>query len=298
VTGPDWSADLHDAIIAGRRLRYLDRGTGVGAPLLLIHGLGGCWQWWAQCVAPLSAGRRVIAVDLPGFGASDPLRPPAEMATHAATLVKLLDALGVPQVVVCAHSMGGLVAMRLAVTHRERVGGVVLVCAGGIHLDPVRLKLVMLGFRAFHAAFAQPRVARAFALRPRLRRRLFASAIADPAALDPALTSELVFGLALAPGFLAALGAGIRVANEIEPEEVTVPVLLVWGDRDPILPVASARELEARLPNAHLAVIGGAGHAPMLERPDRLAALVGEFVSGLDPRPPVANRSRRQRSFT
>jgi pimeloyl-ACP methyl ester carboxylesterase len=267
----DWTPHVRDATVLGRRLRYVDYGDG--PPLLLVHGLGGCWQWWLENIEALGVDNRVIAVDLPGFGASEPLPPPGEMATHAEALVALLDALGVEQVVLCAHSMGGLIALRLAADHTARLRGLVLVCAGGILLDARRLALVTSAFRASYALLARPGVLRAFALRPRLRRLLFGAALGDPGALAPELAARIVPMLA-APGFMDALRSGVRVANDVRAEEIDVPALLIWGDLDPILPVAGARELAERMPNARLEVMAGTGHGPMLERPGEFSELV------------------------
>jgi pimeloyl-ACP methyl ester carboxylesterase len=66
----------------------------------------------------------------------------------------------------------------------------------------------------------------------------------------------------------------VRVANDVRAEEIDVPALLIWGDKDPILPVAGARELAERMPNARLEVMAGTGHGPMLERPGEFSELV------------------------
>ena len=269
---------MRDATVLGRRLRFVDYGHGPG--LLLVHGLGGCWQWWLENIPALGEKHRVIAVDLPGFGASEQLPPPATMAMHAATLRALLDHAGLERAILAAHSMGGLVALRFAADRAtaDRLDGLILVCAGGILLDPARLTLLGIGFRAFYALFAAPGVPRAFALRPRLRHLLFSRAVVDRRTLDPRMAAQLVPNLA-APGFPGAVRAGIQSANDTDPQDVRTPTLLVWGDRDPILPVAGARQLAERMPDAHLHVMEGVGHCPMFERDAAFNALVAGFAS-------------------
>jgi pimeloyl-ACP methyl ester carboxylesterase len=274
----DWEPHVHDTTVLGRRLRYVDYGDG--PPLLLIHGLGGCWQWWLENIPDLGRDHRVIAVDLHGFGASEELPPRVEMSTHADAMAALLDELEIEQAVLCAHSMGGLIALRFAVTCRARLSGLVLVCAGGILLNPRRLALLNIGFRAFHALFARPGVPRAFSRRPRLRSLLFSEALGDLSTLRPELAAQIVPCLA-APGFNEAVRAGIRVANELSAKDVDAPTLMIWGDGDPILPVAQARELAERLPNARLEVFEGVGHCPMLERPAEFNSLIRDFVARL-----------------
>jgi pimeloyl-ACP methyl ester carboxylesterase len=254
--------------------------------LLLIHGLGGCWQWWLECLPELGRHRRTIAIDLPGFGRSEPLPAPADMTTHAETLVAFLDQLGVDHAIVVSHSMGGLVAMRLAASHPQRVAANVLVCAGGIHLDARRLGLLNACFKGLYALFVRPAVLRAFALRPRLRRLLFGGAAGEDGVVDAHLAMHLVPSFA-APGFLQALGAAVKVANDVQPEDVAAPTLVIWGKRDPILPVAAAHELTTRLPDGRIEVMDGVGHSPMIEHPRQFNALVSRFAAEMADRPRV-----------
>jgi pimeloyl-ACP methyl ester carboxylesterase len=272
----DWTLHLRTREVLGRRLQFVDYGEG--PPLVLVHGLGGCWQWWLENIPTLGRSHRVIAVDLPGFGASEPLPPPGDMETHAETILALLDALAVDRASIAAHSMGGLIAVRLATGAPDRLVSLVLVCAGGIRLSACRLALLNRVFRAFNAAFARRWVARAFALRPRLRRRLFARAVADPEALRPELAAQVV-PLLSAPGFLDALASGIRVANHVDVSLVQTPTLALWGRYDPILPVQQAKELVQRMPEARLEVLEASAHCPMFEQPSEFNAAVLRFLS-------------------
>src|SRR5437764_6505507 len=120
-----------NAIVGGRRLHYVDVGEAAGLPLVLVHGTGGSWQSWLLNVSELSRDRRVIAVDLPGFGRSEPLPPNADMADYADAVAALLAALGVERAIVVGHSLGGVVVMRMALRHPRLVAGVVNVDGGG-----------------------------------------------------------------------------------------------------------------------------------------------------------------------
>ena len=269
----DWTRHVRMAQVLERRLSYVDYGEG--PPVVLVHGLGGCWQWWLENIPTLGREHRVIAVDLPGFGASEALPSPGEMRTHAQTIRALLDALEIDRTAICAHSMGGLVAVRLAADHPDRLQRLVLVCAGGITLSAVQLAVLSHSFVAFNAFFAQPGVAGTFARRPRLRRLLFARAVAHPESVSPALAAQIVPRLS-APGFLDAVRAGIRVANEVDMSGISVPSLALWGRGDPILPVAQAEELVRRMPDARLVVLEDSAHCPMFEQPAAFnAALLG-----------------------
>ena len=273
----DWPRHVRAAHVLERRLSYVDYGEG--PPVVLVHGLGGCWQWWLENIAALGREHRVIAVDLPGFGASEALPSPGEMRTHAQTIHALLDALEIDRTSICAHSMGGLVAVRLAADHPDRLDRLVLACAGGITLSAVQLALLSHSFVAFNAFFAQPGVADTFARRPRLRRLLFARAVAHPESVSPALAAQIVPRLS-APGFLGAVRAGIRVANEVDMSGISVPTLALWGRADPILPVAQAEELVRRMPDARLVILEDAAHCPMFEQPAAFNAALLRFLAG------------------
>jgi pimeloyl-ACP methyl ester carboxylesterase len=144
-------------------------------------------------------------------------------------------------------------------------------------LSPRRLAIFVKAFTAMNACLSRPGVARAFALRPRLRHALFRAGMDDPSVLDARLAAELVPRLA-APGFVDALLAAAGLAGTIDGGAIATPALLIWGSRDPILPVAAARDLAQRMPNATLEVLD-VGHSPMIESVDTFNRLVGEFVA-------------------
>jgi len=260
----DWAPFVHDTRIDGRTVRYVDHGEGPA--LVLIHGLGGSWQTWLRNLPALADHHRVIGIDLPGFGRSEPLRPPAEMATHADVVALLLEELGIPAATIVGHSMGGLVALLLVERHPGRVERLVLVNAGGIALDALRLAVIIGCFRAFNFCLGRPGPMRALARRPRLRRLVFAGFVPDATTLAGPYAAEVIPTMA-APGFTAALGPAGRAAVALNTDAVTCPVLLIWGAKDRILPVGAARELSRSLLDARLIEIPQAGHCPMFETP-------------------------------
>jgi pimeloyl-ACP methyl ester carboxylesterase len=272
----DWSVHARDAWIDGRRLHYVDYGSGPA--IVLIHGLGGSWQTWLYNIPTLGLTHRVIAIDLPGFGQSDVLPPPAEMATHARAIATVLDELGVGPSTVVAHSMGGVVAIKLQGVRPDLVAKLVLANAGGIRLTPRRLALIVNGFRLFDRYVnRRPGAMRAIARRPRLRRLVFGGFVVDPGVLSGPFAAEVIPAFA-APGFVGALIAASKVAPEIDPSAIRCPVLLVWGAKDRILPLAAARELCRSLLDARLVTIENAAHGPMFETPDEFNRAVMRFV--------------------
>jgi pimeloyl-ACP methyl ester carboxylesterase len=262
-----------DILVDGRRVRYVDAGDG--PPIALIHGLGGSWQNWLENLPDLGRDHRVIALDLPGFGRSDPVPRPRSLAPHAATVAALLDRLGTGPTLVVGHSMGGLVAERLALQRPELVNGLVLVGAGGGGVG-VRQMFAVHGMLVARRLAARPAVARRLARVRRLRHQALAGVVHDPACIPAALAEDMMAAF-VAPGFADAVRVGLREDLRAELARIGCPALLVWGDRDRILPVSRANELAGLLPDAELEVWPGVGHCPMLERPAAFNARVRTF---------------------
>jgi len=271
----DWSTYIHDIDVEGRRLRYVDMGEG--APLVLVHGTGGAWQSWLLNIEALARRHRVIAVDLPGFGQSDPLPAAPNMSAYAASIAALLDQLGLARVTILGHSLGGVAAMRFVLEHPERTASLILLDGGGMELKAVRLRLVVGSLVVFNALMGRPSVVRAMVRRPRLRRAMMAGFVRDPAIATAALAHEMMSVFA-SPGLVKALMSAARDDVAQHAERVTAPTLLLWGEKDPVVPVASARKLAATLPNARLTTFPGVGHCPMLEQAARFNELVADWV--------------------
>src|SRR4051812_28591239 len=106
----DWRAYLHDTEIGGRRLRYVEVGEGDGPPIVLVHGLAGNWQNWLENIPRLARERRVVAPDLPGFGASDKPSEKISMTGYGRVVNELCDQLKLGEVALVGNSMGGFVA--------------------------------------------------------------------------------------------------------------------------------------------------------------------------------------------
>jgi pimeloyl-ACP methyl ester carboxylesterase len=270
----DWSAVTRDAVVAGRAVRYVDVGTG--PTVMLIHGQGGCWQWWLRVIPTLARTSRVIAVDLAGFGASEVAVGDAFYA-QSAIVRSLLDQLGESTATVVGHSMGGLVALAVAADHPNRVSGLVLVNGGAVPVARRRLGLILVGMHLAHAVLSQPRICRWIATTVWAHRRFFAWGVGDPASVSPALAAIMVPAMG-APGFVAAMHAAVKARDEVNPVRVKCPTLVVWGACDRILTVTMARALVAQINDADLVVFDDVGHCPMIEVPAQFAAELHQFV--------------------
>lgn len=245
---------------------------GEGPPLLLVHGFGGA-AWNFSELAPLLPGRRLIVPDLPGHGASSPLPAPT-LAGFADVLAELLDG----PVDVLGHSLGGVVALRLAERHPALVRRLVLAAAAGISSSTrwAEITIALTGI-VQPGRIAGRRVGLVVRSR-RLRKLVFGGfEVANP----DVLTERAVHGFLRGPTMHTdALGAGLALVAD-DPrrdlDRVRCPVLVLWGARDKQVPLADGFEYARRL-GAPLRVIADCGHLLIGERPDVCARAVLEFT--------------------
>ncbi len=279
----DWTPYVRNAVVRGRRVRYAD--IGAGRPVVLVHGQGGAWQWWLRVLPALARHTRVIALDLAGFGASEPVAAGDVFAEQVATVIGLLDELRLAKATIVGHSMGGLVSLKVACDHPSRVDGLMLIDSGSNIIGPARLRAILLGFRLFDWVFSFSTVPRAIARWRYLRAAFFALAVAEPRCITRSLADELVPRMA-APGFIAGMQAAGKAVAVATPEAVHGPALVLWGRADRIVPLSSGRRLADAIPHARLVVLDDVAHCAMLEKPDETAALIADFA-----RNPMADRT-------
>jgi pimeloyl-ACP methyl ester carboxylesterase len=233
--------DVHETTVESRAVRF--RVAGAGPPLVLVHGLAGSWRWWRPCVPALAERRTVYAVDLPGFG--DLRRERCSLAEAPDFLRAWMDAVGLDTAALLGHSMGAAICARAAGAMPHRVPRLVLVSPA-------------IDLRPSPRAYALPVARMAVTLRPRFATMLLGDTVRAG-----------VFGV-------------VRTARELlatpvltdDLQRLTVPTLVVWGSRDPIVPRQTADALVARLQHARIHVIERAGHVPMVDTPDELTRVV------------------------
>ncbi|CAA9516718.1 MAG: hypothetical protein AVDCRST_MAG45-2249 [uncultured Solirubrobacterales bacterium] len=284
----DWGAHLRRAEVAGASVAYLDLGEGDGAPVVLVHGLGGRWSNWLENIAVLARERRVVALDLPGFGDSAMPAEEISVSGYARVVDGLCEHLGLGPVVVVGNSMGGFVAAELAVASPQRVERLVLVDAAGMvptarHRHRSVAVLELTGFLGARLAASY----RSVAARPRLRRLALGMVAHRPERLSPDLVLEGLL-TSFTPAYRQALHATLGYLSWEWAERlgaVRAPTLVLWGDRDAIIPVGHADEYARRIAGARSLVLADTGHIPMVERPRSFNRALLEFLAE-PPAPP------------
>jgi pimeloyl-ACP methyl ester carboxylesterase len=268
----------------GCRLRYLVAGSG--DPLMLVHGLGGAAANWLALAPLLLPGRRVVVPELPGHGGSEPLPAAPSLNTYADRLALLLDE---PSAVV-GHSLGGAIALRLAIRHPDRVRALVLAGSAGISSGSrrARYSLTITGLLKPGKRIAphRRRVGQSALLKTIVFGRWGAS---DPSALPAELAEAYLAGPARHTDTVSAARALMRDDPRVDLERVHCPTLLLWGARDNQLPIGDAFEYARRL-RAPLRAIADCGHLLIAERPDACADAVQEFLAGEHVVPPRLDR--------
>lgn len=238
--------------------------TGTGHPLLLLHGWGASKELMLPIAQRLS-GYRVIAPDLPGFGATDP--PPAAWGVdeYSAWVIALLDRLGIERTHVVGHSNGGRIAIALAAARPERVARLVLTDSAGI--------------RPRHGWRYQWRVRTFKLLRAAARWRLLPAPLRRAAGGRADRRGSTDYRAA--EGTLRA--SMVRLVNaDLRPQlsRLRPPTLLIWGERDVETPPSDARTMERLIPDAGLVMLEGSGHFAYAEQPDRFCRIVDVFLRG------------------
>ena len=260
--------------LEGVRLHVRDTGPRNGPPVLLLHGFGSSLHTWDQWAALLEADRRVIRLDLPGFGltGADPTGDYSDLRA-VALLEGLLDRLGVARADVVGSSMGGRIAWRFAAERPARVRRLVLMApdgfasAGFTYDRPAGVPLLM---RALPYTLPMP-----------LLRGGVAPAYADPASLTESAL-ERYRNMMIAPGVRHAILDRMATHVLVPPEpflrRIAAPVLLLWGESDRMVPPAHAADYARELPDSRTVVLPGLGHVPMEEDPARALAPVTAFL--------------------
>ncbi len=277
----DWLRELNKIEIDGIPFNYVDIGSGDCEPVVLVHGLGGQWQNWLENIPRLAERRRVVAMDLPGFGLT-PEPDDDEKITitrYGRWVNELADRLELGKVDLVGNSMGGYIAAEVAIQFPERVSQLVLVSAAGIS-SAETIQTPILTFGRIAAAVAANSVTRyrRLAARPVSRHLSLALVARHPRLLKPDLAYEGFFKGGGKPGFGEGLRASLNYDFRDRLPDVKVPTLIVWGERDSIIPTRDADEFERLIEDSRKVVMKDTGHVPMAERPQAFNDVLVDFL--------------------
>jgi pimeloyl-ACP methyl ester carboxylesterase len=259
----------HSVVVDGNRIHYLEAGPSAGPQLVLVHGLGGSTEDWRELTPALArAGFHVYMPDLLGYGRS--ARPASftyAVRDEAEFVARFMDAMGIRQADVGGWSMGGGIVQHLAFRHPQRVRRLILFDSAGLWE------------------------------RPQWDVQLFTPQ--SPAELG-ALNSLLMPSPPPVPGFVAddvlrgsranawvihraleAMLTGQDATDKILPQ-LKMPVLIVWGTRDRILPIEQGRKMQSLLPDGQLLTVEGCGHLAPVQCPEKILPGLIEFLRAPD----------------
>jgi pimeloyl-ACP methyl ester carboxylesterase len=272
----------------GCHLRYLVGGDG--EPLVLVHGLGGAAANWLALVPLLLPGRRLLVPELSGHGGSSPLPAAPSLNAFADRLAVVMERESIAPAPVVGHSLGGAIALRLAIRRPGLVSALVLAGAAGISSGrrSARYALTVTGIVKPARRIAPHR--RLVAGSATLKRLVFGRwGAADPPALSPELVEAFLAGTADHTDTVSAAKALVRDDLRPDLDRVRCPSLVVWGARDNQLSVEDAFEYARRL-RARLRVIADCGHLLIAERPEACADAISVFLAGEPAAPPRLDR--------
>ena len=253
--------------VAGPRGKLVYFAGKEGTPLVLIHGVGNQAGSWVKVAGDLSMSRKLIVPDLPGHGDSEPATGPLTLADAVAGLGAVLDAEKTgADLILVGNSMGGWVALRYALQHPQRVARVVLVNSSGIAGDLGGVTLL-----------------------PKNREEALSlvRAIGLGDAPEPAgfVLDDLVEKIAAGP--TARIVAGLTPSDFLESElpGLNLPVDLLWGTDDRLLPLAYGQRLAALMPRSRLRELPGCGHVPQQQNPRLFVQALREVLAAAPPEP-------------
>jgi pimeloyl-ACP methyl ester carboxylesterase len=272
----------HRRSFAGYATRVLEL-EGDGVPMVMFHGYADSADTWRQTLALLARqGRRAIAVDLPGFGTADRLQPDPilpQLDEFAAAV--LAYAAGRPRqpVIAVGNSLGGCVSLRLAEHKGARLAGVVAIAPAGLEMS--RLLNLVQADPVLRSLLALPAPVPAVVIRAAVARLYLQLAFAAPRSVDRRVVSAFTYHHRHRATVAGYLDTARRLIPELRRpfslQRITIPVLLVWGDRDRLVFHSGAEQVLSTVPGARLELLHGIGHCPQVEAPARLAELLLEF---------------------
>ncbi len=270
--------------VEGNRISYLECGAPDAPPVILVHGLMSDSGTWAEVLAPLAErGVRAIAIDLLGHGQSDAPRGLYLLDDFAILLDGFMAALGIAQATLCGHSLGGAIAVHFGYHYPNRVRQLVLVSAGGLgrEVSPALRMLALPGAEQLTGVVMGRRWVQRL-LRSSPVHRVFR--VTDQRLVNLRRIGRTLFRADLRAAFFRSLRGVIgprgQLGSFVEMQYLAahLPTMLVWSQRDVIIPVAHAHRTHEHLPGSELVVFEGGGHEPHRRNAEEFADAMVTFV--------------------
>jgi pimeloyl-ACP methyl ester carboxylesterase len=273
--------------IHGHQVAY--RAAGEGPVVLLVHGIAGSSTTWTRALPLLAQHHRVIAPDLLGHGESAKPRGDYSLGAYASGIRDLMVALGVDSATIVGHSLGGGIAMQLAYQFPERAERLVLVGSGGLgkEVSPILRALALPAAEyvlpLLLAAPLHNVVGRVVSVANRVGLH------ADPLVEELWDSWRRLTDVRAQRAFVHTVRSVIDLAGQrVSARDrlyltASLPTLIVWGDRDPIIPVEHAHIGHELMPGSRLEIFEGVGHFPPLQQPERFVAVLEDFIATTEP---------------
>jgi pimeloyl-ACP methyl ester carboxylesterase len=257
------------------RLAIDDHGTG--EPLVLVHGIATDRSIWDLTVGALARDRRVVTLDVPGFGESEPAGEEFDLREVADQIVAGLAAETVSGPFdLVGHSLGGGIAIMLAATHPQLVRRLVLVAPAGLRPLPAAISTLLAA--GADAVLAARRGAAPLADTWWGRRVLLALTAADAAEVPPTIARQMIEASATARRTAPALATITSADLRFTLAHTQMPLGVIWGEADRTVPIRALDDLLQSRPDATVIRIPDAGHVPMVERPDDFVAALRTLI--------------------
>ncbi|MBI3214279.1 MAG: alpha/beta fold hydrolase [Mycobacterium sp.] len=274
-------SELRYLELNGDRIAYVDEGAG--ETLLLVHGMAGSSDAWRELIPQLARDYRVVAPDLLGHGNSDKPRGDYSLGGFAVWLRDFMEALAIPRATVVGQSLGGGIALQFAYQHKQRCERLVLIGSGGLGPE---LNWALRFLSAPGAELVLPAVTPQPVLDAgnRLKSWLTGAGLRSPRGGEMwSAYSSLADG-ATRHAFLRTLrsvvdyrGQAVSALNRLHAA-TEMPVLLIWGECDRVIPVAHGYAAHEALPGSRLVVLPDVGHFPHVEAPAEVTGILRDFI--------------------
>jgi pimeloyl-ACP methyl ester carboxylesterase len=265
------------------RARLAVEESGSGEPLVLVHGIATDRHIWDLVVPILAASRRVLTLDLPGFGESQPVDEGFDLEAVAERIARGLAGRGLRGPIdLAGHSLGGGIALTLAALRPRLIRRLILVAPAGMRPFPAPVSRLLAS--SADAALSARRKAVSLTEVPWGRRLLLAMTAADGAGLPPALARQMVEASSTSQRTEAALAT--ITSSDLRPvlAGVAAPLGVIWGEADRTVPLRALDEVTKARPDAKVIRLPGAGHVPMVEQPEAFADALELLLCELDSR--------------